>query len=88
MRSRLEVFKLSLRSKIFDRGAKNWADKSRSSELLSSQLRSRNYPEWTAWYVSYSDVQNDLWAKSHFNHQVKVTYSLTSIKLHYNLLII
>ena len=68
MRSRFEIFKLSFQAKVLNRG-KN-PPKLKSSQLLSLQLKSRKYPEWTAWYVSYADVQNDLWAKSHFNHQV------------------
>lgn len=42
----------------------------KSSEVLAQQLRSRSYPHWTAWYVPYCQVKNDLWGQSHFNFQV------------------
>lgn len=42
----------------------------KSSEVLSCYLRQRQYPHWTAWYVPYCQVKNDLWGCSHFNHEV------------------
>ncbi len=41
-----------------------------SSEVLSEQLRQRGHPHWTAWYVPYCAVRNDLWGRSHFNFDV------------------
>ena len=85
-RSPLEIFKLGLKTKIWARKSTSSLIKSSEVwkhrlqkidmtiisffQLLSLQLKQRNYPEWTAWYVPYSDVNNDLFGKSHFNHQV------------------
>lgn len=44
--------------------------KPNSSSVLEEQLRQRDYPHWTAWYVPYCDVKNDLWGRSHFNFDV------------------
>jgi hypothetical protein len=41
-----------------------------SSEVLTSQLRQRDHPHWTAWYVARCDVHDDLWGRSHFNYDV------------------
>jgi len=43
----------------------------KSSDVLRSQLKQRNHPHWTAWYVPCCDVENDLWGKSHFNFEVE-----------------
>jgi hypothetical protein len=43
----------------------------KSSELLKRELEQRGYPHWTAWYVPYCDVEDDLWGKSHFNFEVE-----------------
>ena len=44
--------------------------KPNSSLVLREQLRQRRFPHWTAWYVPYCDVHNDLWGRSHFNLEV------------------
>ena len=41
-----------------------------SSLVLSSYLKQRNLPTWTAFYVPLCDVENDLWGQSHFNFEV------------------
>ena len=38
-----------------------------TSLVLTTYLRHRRYPPWTAWYVPYCQVNNDLWGRSHFN---------------------
>ncbi|XP_071744043.1 uncharacterized protein C15orf61 isoform X1 [Lepeophtheirus salmonis] len=63
-----------------------------SSHVLYTQLRQRNHPHWTAWYVKYvpySEVQNDLWGCSCFNlsvdginYQVLRTGAFPFIKFH------
>uniref|UniRef100_A0A0A9WY25 Uncharacterized protein n=1 Tax=Lygus hesperus TaxID=30085 RepID=A0A0A9WY25_LYGHE len=42
----------------------------KASEVLSAYLRQVNEPPWTSYFVKYSSVVNDQFAKSHFNWQV------------------
>ena len=44
--------------------------KPKSSIVLETYLKQRNYPTWTAFYVAQSDIQNDLWGQSHFNFSI------------------
>ena len=67
------------RWKIFQSGINNLVFKStsskrtlpKSSAVLEKYLKQRNLPSWTAFYVPQSDIQNDLWGKSHFNFKVE-----------------
>ena len=43
----------------------------KSSEVLRTYLKQRNLTSWTAFYVPRSEVENDLWAWSHFNFEVE-----------------
>ena len=49
---------------------KSIESKPKSSLVLETYLKQRNNPTWTAFYVAQSEVQNDLWGKSHFNFQI------------------
>ena len=63
---------------LLSSGIKNFVYKSSTSEVckpkssivLESYLKQRNYPTWTAFYVAQSDIQNDLWGQSHFNFSI------------------
>ena len=59
-----------LTSSLISRFQRSTANQPKSSEVLKQYLRQRNYPSWTAWYVPYSQVQNDYFSRSHFNFDV------------------
>lgn len=64
---RLRVLGLALKG-LFTRQQPE--KKPKSSRVLEAYLRQKHYPYWTAWYVPYCDVRNDLWGQSHFNFDV------------------
>ena len=41
-----------------------------ASVLLESHICINKYPYWTSYAVKYSDICNDQFGKSHFNHQI------------------
>ena len=60
-------------TKLFSRNSakSEICKKPKSSIVLETYLKQRNFPTWTAFYVAQSDIQNDLWGQSHFNFSIE-----------------
>lgn len=63
MRTKLQLLASGLRKKN--------QNLPKSSKVLEVYLKQRKLTTWTAFYVPYSDVENDLFGQSHFNFQVE-----------------
>ncbi|CEF67669.1 Hypothetical protein SRAE_2000233000 [Strongyloides ratti] len=42
----------------------------KGSEILTSYIRQRNYPSWTSYFIPYIYIQDDHFARKHFNFSV------------------
>jgi len=49
-----------------------------SSTVLRAYLSHRDFPDWTAFYVPYSQTENDLFGRSHFNFSVSTSGDVSS----------
>ena len=49
-----------------------------SSAVLRAYLSHRDFPDWTAFYVPYSQTENDLFGRSHFNFSVSTSGDVSS----------
>ena len=70
MKNRWKIFQSGLNNLVF-KSTSSKRNLPKSSAVLEKYLQQRNLPSWTAFYVPQSDIQNDLWGKSHFNFKVE-----------------
>ena len=69
MKNRWKIFQSGINNLVF-KSTSSKRNLPKSSAVLEKYLKQRNLPSWTAFYVPQSDIQNDLWGKSHFNFKV------------------